>query len=479
MLDDAGKVVAEGPDGSLTRLLSADGRYYARVLANSGSGIYGSYILDLSVADRTFPQVVAVNGLPVPGGISDVPLYRFDVVVDKELAADSVRGDASELRHAGADGQFGDADDVLYTVSLRQPYERGNTIELIIDDGPLPHGKYRLQISSSITDVTGNALDGNRDGNGGDAYVHEFSLDLPADDQQSTFIGSGGTTRDTAVALPLMPDASVPELLLGKAVGVVYPAVYQDYWRDSDWWQIQLEAGDRVSIRVDSIDVQLDPYVALTRANGSELRSNDNAGPGNGAFISSYSITESGTYYVHVGKYTLSTSSGMYRLRVDVARGLPMESDAEYGNDSMGGANGLTLVQDGSLRKGSIIGLIMAGDSSNTDDDYFSLGQLTGGNTVQLWLERPASSTLDGVVRLRDSLGRILPDEDGNSADDRLTATLTSDGVYYVEVLAASGAGTSGYYLLHAQVGDTLGPGWQASIASPSSSPVNRYISSR
>ena len=63
-----------------------------------------------------------------------------------------------------------------------------------------------------------------------------------------------------------------------------------------------------------------------------------------------------------------------------------------------------------------------------------------------------------GQVRLRDSLGRILSDEDGTSGDGEFTATLTSDGVYYAEVLATSRAGTNGYYLVHAQVGDTIGP---------------------
>ena len=140
------------------------------------------------------------------------------------------------------------------------------------------------------------------------------------------------------------------------------------------------------------------------------------AGAVEGAFLSAYAVSTTGTYYVNVGKSYWSTISGnMYRLRVDVARGVQMEGDTDYSNDGMGSATALTLTQSGSLRNGASAGLIMQTDGTNADEDYYSLGQLTAGNAVHLWLDIPSKSTLVGQVRLRDSLGRILSDEDGTS----------------------------------------------------------------
>ena len=177
LLNEAGTLVAEG-NGTLAATTTAGGRYYARVLANAGKGIDGAYVLNLSVGDSSAPTVTAINGLPAANTVSDTTLYRFDVVVDKELAANTVQASAFELRSAGVNGAFGDEDDVLYSVALHRPYVRGNTIELVVLDGPLPEGKYQFRISSAVTDVTGSPIDGNADGNGGDAYLHVFTLDL-------------------------------------------------------------------------------------------------------------------------------------------------------------------------------------------------------------------------------------------------------------------------------------------------------------
>ena len=217
-------------------------------LANAGKGIDGAYVLKLFGGDSSAPTVTAVNGLPAVNTVSDKTLYRFDVVVDKELAANTVQAGAFEMRNAGPNDVFGDEDDVLFNVALHRPYARGNTIELVVLDGPLPEGKYQFRISSAVTDVTGSPIDGNGDGNGGDAYLHVFTLDLSADDGESAFVGAGGATLVTAVPLPVTQDATVPQMLFGRAIGVVYPAVEADTWKDSDWWQIELQAGDRVSL---------------------------------------------------------------------------------------------------------------------------------------------------------------------------------------------------------------------------------------
>ena len=69
-------------------------------------------------------------------------------------------------------------------------------------------------------------------------------------------------------------------MLFGRAIGVVYPAVEADTWKDSDWWKIDLQAGDKVSLRVDTIEGSLNSVVRLVRSDGQELASNDNGGGG-------------------------------------------------------------------------------------------------------------------------------------------------------------------------------------------------------
>jgi hypothetical protein len=77
-----------------------------------------------------------------------------------------------QLREAGLNGQFGDGDDIVYSVSPQ--YVTGSTqvtLHVNVAGGILPYGSYQLWLSgnSSIHDVSGNRLDGDNNGTpGGD-----------------------------------------------------------------------------------------------------------------------------------------------------------------------------------------------------------------------------------------------------------------------------------------------------------------------
>ena len=64
-------------------------------------------------------------------------------------------------------------------------------------------------------------------------------------------------------------------------------------------------------------------------------------GPGNHAYISHYEITADGTYYVRVSRWGGSTDN--YQLRVERARGIDLESDAHYDNDTLANADPITF----------------------------------------------------------------------------------------------------------------------------------------
>ena len=155
--------------------------------------------------------------------------------------------------------------------------------------------------------------------------------------------------------------------------------------------------------------------VYLHNAAGSYLEGDDRDGPEYDAFISHYEITSSGTYYARVYSDTYwggGSATGTYELRVDVARGIDLESDTGYSNDSISGANTLTLtVGDPGHKMGVVAGTVMSPDSWNTDEDVFLLGTLSAGNVVELTTTLPSSSTLVARVRLLDASGTEVTDE--------------------------------------------------------------------
>jgi len=127
------------------------------------------------------PQLNYVEGLPGDGVfLDDVTIdeftISFDQVMDSTTANDSANYD---LRAAGADGAFGTADDVVYTLSHEEYMFGTNAFEFGIDDGPLAYGHYQLTISSGLTNPFGTSLDGDGDGTGGDDYVQEFFISPP------------------------------------------------------------------------------------------------------------------------------------------------------------------------------------------------------------------------------------------------------------------------------------------------------------
>ena len=69
-----------------------------------------------------------------------------------------------DLREAGVDGLFDTSDDIIYRLTVDPQYSGGTQIGLFIQPGPLAHGHYRFTANSTLTDRSGNALDG--DGNG-------------------------------------------------------------------------------------------------------------------------------------------------------------------------------------------------------------------------------------------------------------------------------------------------------------------------
>jgi hypothetical protein len=262
----------------------------------------------------------------------------------------------------------------------------------------------------------------------------------------------------TATVMPLTEDPLGSGVAIGRAEGQQAPAISGDYWSDPDWWRLQLQQGDVISVSVDTPTSDMDPYLWLGDGSGSGITSDDNGGPGSDAAISHYTVTATGVYYLQVGRNGNSTTPGAYELHVERARGIELESDLGYSNDSVGGANTLTLAGAAGHRTATVAGTIMAAEGSNTDEDFYSLGIFNAGNVVELSTRLPGDSTLVPKVTLLDASGQVLADEDGDATDGHAKVTLALDGVIYARVEAISGSGSRGQYLLDVDISDPVPP---------------------
>ncbi len=207
-----------------------------------------------------------------------------------------------------------------------------------------------------------------------------------------------------------------------------------------------------MAIAVDTPNSNVDAYVELRNESGY-LTYDYNSGPGYDAYISHYEIPADGTYYVLVENE--SSATGSYQLRVERARGIDLESDKSYNNDSIGGADLVTLVQTGNQRSGTVAGTIMAGESGNVDEDYFALGTVDAGETIFSRTSLPDSSTLTPIIEIRNAGNQIVSINPNPTDASIARYDVVTTGEYYIVIVAQGGEGVHGQYLLDATIGPT------------------------
>ncbi len=148
-------------------------------------GLLGSGRVNSNAALTTTlapPQVKLLAGLPDEGEAVPVgSLSTISVAFNQVMNPASVNDPANfELRWAGLNGSFGDADDELIALTTSQVYMVGtNQMTFQISDLPLACGNYRFSLlSGGLENPFGTDLDGDGNGTGGDHYVRNFSLEI-------------------------------------------------------------------------------------------------------------------------------------------------------------------------------------------------------------------------------------------------------------------------------------------------------------
>src|SRR5258706_4299192 len=234
-----------------------------------------------------------------------------------------------------------------------------------------------------------------------------------------------GMFHTNARAQSLTFDTSISGYIVGRGTNTLTTA------SQVDSWSFDALAGDVISINVDTPTVGLNPYVELRNSANGLLISDEDSGSGYDSSISAFTIVSSGTYSVRVGA---RSSTGPYVVRVEIGRTVQLESDGDFSNDTIPGANALRKVVDGVQAKASMAGTIMqtgrAGtlDAGNTDEDTFDLGRLNSGNIVEISFRLPTGSTLAPRVTLLSSAGAVIADDDGNATNAHFHATMPAAG---------------------------------------------------
>ena len=155
--------------------------------ANAAYADMGAFEFRGSSGDTTPPTVVTTTpALIEAAGVITTPVDQIEIIFSEEMNPIDANSPAGyELRNA-VDGIFGNGDDLVYTLTPSYAYNLGTgdsitTLELGLAPGEaLTPGLYQLtiwsDIATSIHDIAGLALDGNRDGTEFPAYVRTFYI---------------------------------------------------------------------------------------------------------------------------------------------------------------------------------------------------------------------------------------------------------------------------------------------------------------
>ena len=171
----------------------------------------GVYEFRGSSNDTVPPEVDAT----VPGGIEaggtlGASVTEIRILFSEEVIPIDANASANyELRQAGPDQAFDTADDVVYALTATYTFNTGTgesvtRLNVGQPGGPLPTGRFRLTVrgseTTSVHDIAGNRLDGDRDGTEGGDYVRTFSVNATAPTSQVDPLAEEQHTADFEVS---------------------------------------------------------------------------------------------------------------------------------------------------------------------------------------------------------------------------------------------------------------------------------------
>ncbi len=430
-------VDSDSSNGTYHGQVSADDDYFAQIYAVEGGGVFAQYVLDAVVDDHGGPRVSNVWGIPPDNEIGTSLIGKIDISFSEDVR---LMSEFSDLREAGADQIFDNADDVVYETELIYTYSDVLSVgTIVVKNGPLNDGKYRLTLSSEITDLSGNRL--------GDGTPFVSSFDIDTNPEFHLFEGFNNDDMPSATFLPMEQDVLGSGISRSVKTGIGILESKEDV----DWWRFDANVGP-IRITTTTGKSLQRASVSILDDQGQTLTEFTEHSP---SFYPIVAIPRAGTYFIRVSQdHRGSIVNLRYSIRLDASTILPLEAD-EIQNTSSANAEPVPLefTRDG-LHRRSITGTLLVRDT-----DFFTLGEIPANEQVDLKIDRPQWSGVDPIVS-------IVPH---NSPPIELAAD--DDGVYrfrtalrgrYDVLLEAKeddgSAGLNSQYILTATIGDTLPP---------------------
>ncbi len=376
------------------------------------------------------PQTTIANAtLPPANSTNTYAIDHFLITASRPLLLSSATNAANyALREAGANGAFGDGDDVLYT--LTPAFTGGKTVGFTFDNAPLQPGKYRFETTTGLHDTNNAAVA---------VFTRPFVVANPP---LGEIENTSNDTIGTATPLPMTETPTASGFFTALGAGSFSTTT------DIDYWRFDAEAGDVLTVRLEDDTLGEYPQLILQDASAQNLV-NSGGDYGGTAQFQNYHILNPGTYYLRISS---SGGAGHYRMRVDQARGPQLEIEA---NDSQGAANNLNLMASAGAYQAKVVGSLVSGDSSG---DYFRLGVLNVGNAISMNLALPGGSSLSTTdVSLSVEIegnGIAL----ATSQTGVLNYTIASNGVHFLHVQSSTNRNLRAQYLLGANVTDGVPP---------------------
>jgi methionine-rich copper-binding protein CopC len=370
------------------------------------------------------------TSLPPAGSTNNVAIENFTISANWPLLASSATNTANYvLRDAGADGILGNGDDVIYPLTASLPGPGGRSVAFAIANPPLQPGKYRFQTTSGLLDTNSTALP---------VFTRDFVIANPALGKIET---PNNSTLVNATPLPTAESPAGSGFFTAFAVGTFSST------SDVDYWSFNAEAGDVLTVRVESESQGVYPQIYLQNSAGGNINtfSGDYTGV---ALFQNLTISTPGTYYLRVFS---NNNRSRYWMRLDQSRGPQMESES---NDTQGSANAVNLAFSPGLYQGHMVGSLPVADTAG---DFFKLGTLNVGNSISVTALFPTGSVLNASqtvlgVQLNGNTVDLVTNTTGN-----LNYTVVSNGIHYIHVTTPN-PNLRAQYLLNIAVVDGVPP---------------------
>ena len=373
---------------------------------------------------------VRSTSLPDQGSTNSADIENFTISANWPLSGATATNPANyTLVEAGGDGIFGTADDVAQPLTLSTPGAGGRSIAFALANPPLQPGHYRLQTTLGLQGTNGSPVP---------VFSRDFFIVNPV---LGTVESTGNNTLAAATALPVTESPNGSGFFTAFALGTFSTT------SDVDYWRFNAEAGDVITVRLESESLGVYPQMALQNATGGNV-STAGGDYGGTVQIQDVVIGTPGTYYVRVWS---NNNRSRYRLRLDQSRGPQLEAED---NSTQANANQVNFTFSPGLSQGRVAGSLPVADSGG---DFYRLNVLNTGNTISVTPQFPSGSVLNAAqlvmtVQIDGNPVDLVTNQTGN-----LNYTISSNGLYYVHV-STPNADIRAQYLLNINIGDVVPP---------------------